>query len=121
MFLVEEEGVVVGGCYVGGRGAEEVALHCAVLRGMVGFRGQLKALGLIVITCKGIDGYGSFLLEPLVLPLNCVKTFINECIFEADIISGKFLPKVVDNHHGFLLPFHFIASNQAKQFRIELV
>ena len=35
VFLVEEEGVVVGGGDVGGRGAEEVAFYGAVVGGMV--------------------------------------------------------------------------------------
>ena len=121
VFLVKKEGVAVGGGYVGGGGAEEVALYGAVLGGVVGLRGQLEALGFTVIACEGLDGDGAFLLEPLVLPLKGAQTFLNECVFEADIISGKLLPEVVDYHHRFLLPFHSFASKQAKQFRIELV
>ena len=121
MFLVEAEGVVVGGGDVGGGGAEEVALNCAVPGGVVGLGGQLEALGLIVIACEGVDGDGAFLLEPLVLPLDGARTFLNKGIFEADIISGKFLPEVVYNHNRFIFPFHRFVSKQAKQFRVKLV
>jgi len=50
-----------------------------------------------------------------------IKTFLNCGIFKAEIIPGKLLPEIVDNHHRLFLFSHDIATDKAEEFGIELV
>ena len=49
------------------------------------------------------------------------KALVKDGVLKADIISGKFVPDVVNDHNRLLLSLDFITSNHTKEFPVQLI